>query len=284
METNPKDNENGSLRITSVEAPTRELILRDERWERLSTGTLTREEDAELRALARSHPLYQEAYETFKPWSASEDALILKKARQRVEDDERREKANSNKHPFRAVMWAASYLLAATLGVLGASPLVGALAPHPPPDPTYLLPGYQMKAQVTRATSTGNLGQDPGSAPIAREITLPANGHLELTLVPDSDIQGEFEASCFLIQAGALAPCPESVPLTKEADGTIAIKGDRSVLFPGIVGTVELVVVVARPGQGPRDSDDWRSYLVGTKSIPKKIPAQIERVRIVLVP
>ena len=51
--------------------------LLDERWDRLAAGTLTAEEDAELRALAASSPEAREAYEAFRPLGAAFQARVV---------------------------------------------------------------------------------------------------------------------------------------------------------------------------------------------------------------
>jgi RNA polymerase sigma-70 factor, ECF subfamily len=50
----------------------------DERWDRLAAGTLTPEEDAELRALAESSPETRETYEAFRPLGAKFQARVVK--------------------------------------------------------------------------------------------------------------------------------------------------------------------------------------------------------------
>ncbi len=49
----------------------------DERWDRLAAGTLTAEEDAELKALAESSPEAREAYEAFRPLGADFQARVV---------------------------------------------------------------------------------------------------------------------------------------------------------------------------------------------------------------
>jgi RNA polymerase sigma-70 factor (ECF subfamily) len=50
----------------------------DERWDRLAAGTLTAEEDAELRALAASSAEAREAYEAFRPLGAAFQARVVR--------------------------------------------------------------------------------------------------------------------------------------------------------------------------------------------------------------
>src|SRR5947199_10745972 len=49
----------------------------DERWDRLAAGTLTAEEDAELKALAASSPEARETYEAFRPLGADFQARAM---------------------------------------------------------------------------------------------------------------------------------------------------------------------------------------------------------------
>jgi hypothetical protein len=49
----------------------------DERWDRLAAGTLTAEEEAELKALAESSPEARETYEAFRPLGADFQARMV---------------------------------------------------------------------------------------------------------------------------------------------------------------------------------------------------------------
>jgi len=51
----------------------------DERWDRLAAGTLTPEEEAELKALAEASPEAWEAYEAFRPLGADFQAGVVAK-------------------------------------------------------------------------------------------------------------------------------------------------------------------------------------------------------------
>src|SRR5690349_2865096 len=57
-----------------------ELAFLDERWDRLAAGTLSAEEDAELRALAASSPEIGEVYEAFRPLGADFQARVTEAA------------------------------------------------------------------------------------------------------------------------------------------------------------------------------------------------------------
>ena len=49
----------------------------DDRWDRLAAGTLTADEEAELKALAESSPEAREAYEAFRPLGADFQARVV---------------------------------------------------------------------------------------------------------------------------------------------------------------------------------------------------------------
>ncbi|HVG08857.1 MAG TPA: hypothetical protein VNM67_14210 [Thermoanaerobaculia bacterium] len=51
----------------------------DERWDRLAAGTLTAEEEAELRALAETSPEAREAWEAFRPLGPEFQARVVEK-------------------------------------------------------------------------------------------------------------------------------------------------------------------------------------------------------------
>lgn len=51
----------------------------DDRWDRLAAGTLTAEEEAELKALAESSPEIREAYQAFQPLGADFQARVVSK-------------------------------------------------------------------------------------------------------------------------------------------------------------------------------------------------------------
>ena len=64
----------GDLARSEAEA---EKARFDDRWDRLAAGTLTAEEEAELKALADSSPEYREAYEAFRPLGAEFQARVM---------------------------------------------------------------------------------------------------------------------------------------------------------------------------------------------------------------
>src|SRR6478672_6542682 len=65
----------GDLARSEAEA---EKARFDDRWDRLAAGTLTAEEEAELKALADSSPEYQKAYEAFSPLGAEFQARVVR--------------------------------------------------------------------------------------------------------------------------------------------------------------------------------------------------------------
>jgi len=61
----------------------RERLFLDERWDRLAAGTLSAEEDAELRRLAETSDEARVAYEAFRPLGAAFHARIVAKIAER---------------------------------------------------------------------------------------------------------------------------------------------------------------------------------------------------------
>src|SRR5215218_8487003 len=51
----------------------------DERWDRLAAGTLTADEEAELRALAETSPEAGDAWEAFRPLGPEFQARVVEK-------------------------------------------------------------------------------------------------------------------------------------------------------------------------------------------------------------
>ena len=68
----------GHLAREESEAEKRRL---DERWDRLAAGTLSAEEEAELRALAAASPEAARAYEAFRPLGADFQARVVEAIR-----------------------------------------------------------------------------------------------------------------------------------------------------------------------------------------------------------
>ncbi|HEX3551824.1 MAG TPA: hypothetical protein VIA62_01170 [Thermoanaerobaculia bacterium] len=60
----------------------------DDRWDRLAAGTLTAEEDAELKALAASSPEAHEIYEAFRPLGADFQARVVSAINKQVPSPE----------------------------------------------------------------------------------------------------------------------------------------------------------------------------------------------------
>src|SRR4051812_40067629 len=78
----------------------------DERWDRLAAGTLTAEEEAELKAFAESSPEARETYQAFRPLGADFQTLVVsainaERASEASEAEHREEKPRVL--PFRRV-------------------------------------------------------------------------------------------------------------------------------------------------------------------------------------
>jgi hypothetical protein len=162
----------------------------DERWDRLSHGALSPEEEAELRALAESSPEAHEAYEAFRPLGPDFQAGVVQKLQQaRAKEEE--EPPPGRVLPFRRLTarvagWGS---LAAAVAAAVLVVLIRILAPA--------LPDYE-PLQVTGVSDLrgGEGGPDIPSAAPGGLFTVPLRPRTE----PPAGQR--LEAGCFLSRGG----------------------------------------------------------------------------------
>jgi hypothetical protein len=218
----------------------------DERWDRLAAGTLTPEEEAELKALAESSPEARETYEAFRPLGADFQARMVGAINAERAGDAPQvapSEPRSRVLPFRrAVRRIEVWLGAAVAAVLFF--LVRTPAPLQP------LPGYEAKLS---GGSQEFRGGEPGLA-TGMPVFLPGS-KLTLRIRPATAVAGRVEAHGFLSPMGGkdLRPWKPEPHIEIEAKGTITLKGklgkDIQRGFWTIWG------VVARPGKTPTTRD-----------------------------
>jgi hypothetical protein len=217
----------------------------DERWDRLAAGTLTPEEDAELRALTESSPEARETYEAFRPLGADFQARVvneiageLAKARPEMES----QKTRGRLLPFRPatlrrVGWLTAAAAAAGLFLLLRSP-----ATMPP------LPDYTAELSGGIKTFRGEEATEP-------QVFAPGD-RFQLILRPKTETLGKgLEAQCFLLRGRELRRLgveSEIAPI-----GSVRLEGllDRD-LSPGIW---TLLAIVGRQSEMP-DAAALRSF------------------------
>ncbi|HEV8240461.1 MAG TPA: hypothetical protein VGS57_13915 [Thermoanaerobaculia bacterium] len=252
--TDSEDDLLRKLGQTAREQAGGEPRLLDERWDRLASGTLSAEEDAELRRLAESSTESREAYEAFRPLggdfqarvvdavaahAASESAAVRSSEAAAARNAETAAKVL----PFRLTVRR----LAAWGAAMGAAAAaLTAVMLRPPPLPAYALAELSGGSRMTR----GELVETPALAP---------GDHFQVSLRPETAVRraGLLLAQAFLLRGGELRPLAVE---TTEVDpsGAVRLSGtlDRD-LAPG---PWTLWLVVGRRGTLP-DPQRLRSFV-----------------------
>ncbi|HVR98057.1 MAG TPA: hypothetical protein VMW27_15675 [Thermoanaerobaculia bacterium] len=202
----------------------------DERWDRLSAGQLSPEEEAELRALAESSDEAREAYEAFRPLGPDFQAGVVQAIREQA-----RPAAPAKLLPFsrrRARLAGLGAALAAAAALL----VVFARPPVP-------LPEYQLEV-------SGSIRTQRGPDETAEVPVFAPGDPFQLVLRPDTAVSprtGELEAQCFLARGGEMRPLEVWVQLP--AGGAARMEGSFPRDLPE--GSWTLWAVVGRKGELP---------------------------------
>lgn len=220
------------LTRTARDEMSRERDRLDERWDRLSAGTLTSEEEAELRASAAVSEETREAWEAFRPLGGDfEDRVV------------RAIQADRTAPPVSATVPAAKVLpfsrrAARWSGWLAAAAAVAAALLLTIRQPA-ALPGYRLEL-------SGGNRQERSEASAGRFVP---GSPFDLVLRPQTVIEGEIEARFFLEERGELRPW--SVPAAVAPGGVVRVTGTlgREIAIPP--GDWTVWAVVGRRGELP---------------------------------
>ncbi|HWM91834.1 MAG TPA: hypothetical protein VN493_13800 [Thermoanaerobaculia bacterium] len=209
----------------------------DERWDRLSSGNLSSEEAAELRAMAEASEEVREAYEAFRPLGPEFHAGVMRAIREQALAEGAESAAP--KPPvkllpfpvFRFAGWSAA----------AAAVLVLFLRPPVP------LPDYSMKVSGGSSAMRGE--------PEEMVTDFAPGDRFQVNFIPKTAASGgkRLEALSFLSQGHE----PRRLAVRSELDpgggGAVRIKGSLDHdLRPG---TWTLWAVVGRPGKLPDPAD-----------------------------
>jgi hypothetical protein len=264
----------------------------DERWDRLSAGELSAEEEAELRALAAGSEEGRQAYEAFRPLGPDFQARMVRELRalqaggaaaappvvSDVSDASAavdaaapapaREEPRSRVLPFwRRLPAASDWLVAAAAAAAGVILMVNVFA-RPPALPMY--GALELEGGIERMRG--------GSAPAT--LLLAPGSSFKLTVRPNTAVQGKLAARAFLERGGELRPWDLPEPVIPES-GVVKIEGTMGREIDLGAGLWTLWVVVGRPGKLP-DADGLRPYLgrggVQTRDwIARSAPVRVRR-------
>jgi hypothetical protein len=212
----------------------------DERWDRLAAGTLTPEEDAELRALAASSPEAREAYAAFRPLGAEFQARVTGEIAAELATPAAPE-PRPRVLPFRRPTFRiAGWLTAAAAAAAGLVLLLRGPAAMPP------LPVYT--AELSGGVKTFRGEEVPSTNP---PIFIPGST-LTFLARPEHSVKGQVEARFFLSHTGRgdLSPWQPETGL-EMANGAVRFRGTLGREIHLQPGTWTIWVVACRSGEVP---------------------------------
>jgi hypothetical protein len=210
----------------------------DERWDRLAAGTLTPEEEAELKALAEASPEAREAYEAFRPLGAGFQARVV----EAINAERAGEAPPPRVLPFRRAIRRAEVWLGSAAAV-AASLFFLLRGPALPPLPVYT-------AELAGGAQTYR-GRE--AAPNGPQVFVPGSP-LTLTVTPETAVQGGVEARAFLSPLagkGDLQAWEPAPPLESTEQGAVRLQGTVGQEIRLSPGDWRVWIVVGRKGGIP---------------------------------
>lgn len=212
-----------------MEAEERDRL--DDRWDRLSRGELSPEEEAGLRALAETSEEARQAWEAFRPLGADFQARVVRS----IQGEITAVKPPAKTLPFRKrPSWIAAWSAAAAVAAAALFLLVRGPASSPP------LPVYA--AELTG----GDQEYRGGTEPAAGVPVFSPGSILRLDAFPEEAVNGPVEARAFAARGA------EWVKLESPAgDGSKRLEGTIGKDLQLAPGVWRLWIVVGRPGKIP---------------------------------
>lgn len=214
----------------------------DERWDRLSGGELSPEEEAELRALAETSEEAREAWEAFRPLGAdfqakAVQAIAAELASGAPESEPRQRRPRLL--PFRGAASKTKAWIGAVAAIAAALFLFLRVPASLPQLPLYT-------AELSRGDQA--FRGEPGPA-TGLPVFSPGSV-LTLDAAPRQPVTGAVEARAFLARGGEIVPW-EPAPPFKVANGAVRLQGTlgREIRLPP--GESRVWIVVGRQGKIP---------------------------------
>jgi len=227
----------------------------DGRWDRLSAGDLSSEEEAALRALAKTSEDGREAYKAFRPLGPEFQARVVQKLREQIPRPSPAPVPEPVPDPpaplpfpwpvRRISVWLGSGAAAAAAAVL--------LLIFVPPIPRYT-PHPSGGVQAMRGAQSDQLG------------TLVPGSTFDLLLTPQTAVSGDVVVRCFLARGSELRPWPvPETAIQKVGGGVLRIHGTvgSEIVIPP--GGWTLWAVVGRPRALP-DAAALRAHLARSQT------------------
>ena len=211
-----------------------ERSLLDERWDRLSAGELSPEEEAGLRALAETSEEAREAYEAFRPLGPDFHARVVNAVRAERKAAEPRPRIL----PFRPSARLGGWLTAAAT----AAAVLMVVLRSPAPLPDYAPP------EVTGG-SKAERGGEPQSG------TFSPGDPIRVVLRPETAVSGAgpLEARCVLVRGGDRLLRLLETRTEIDPDGSVKMDGVLDADVPP--GAWTLWAVAGRPGRLPEPAE-----------------------------
>lgn len=227
----------------------------DERWDRLAAGTLTPEEEAELRALAETSPEAREIYEAFRPLDAGFQARVVEAINWDREGEApapERPEPPPRTLPFRRGGARLGWL--ATAGLAAASLLLFLRMPLAP-----RLPAYEVMASGDTQALRGR--ESPRTESLG-PLLFVVGSTLTLNARPAERVAGRVEARALLEREGRIVPWKPDPPL-EVLNGAVRLRGTlgRQVQLPS--GISRIWLVIGRPGDLPPPEELERELRAG---------------------
>jgi hypothetical protein len=219
----------------------------DERWDRLSAGELSPEEEAELRALADTSEDARDAYEAFRPLGPDFQASVVQAIRKQGLAPQAGTPApqppakllpfrRSTSQTFRWAGWSAAAAVAAAALFF----VVRGPASYPPlPVYTAELSRGDQQFRGGTETATGVPVFSPGST-------------LTLNVRPEQAVAGPVEAQAFAARGTELIPLARKLQVE---NGSVRMRGTLGQEIRLLPGDWRIWIVVGRPGKIPAEGD-----------------------------
>jgi len=213
-------------------------------WQRLASGELTADEDAELQRRAAADPRAAELYEAFRPLDASLKEGIAARAMKELAPRPR------------VLPWRRAAVVIAPLAAAAAIALALTRRASTTDDRAAVLPIYAMDLQGGDRT-TRSIDQ-----PAVELTKLHRGSHVEVVLRPATAVSAPVSVRGFVAQGDAVRAL--ELPQERSSDGAIRIQGDAGALFHDVpAGEWALALTVGAEGAAAPQPNEVASALRG---------------------